>query len=386
MTQTKERDSNLDFLRIMAFLLLVCCHAADPFNASATYGAGEADPHFAFWGAIWGSMVRSCVPLFVMLSGALLLPRPGDTKPMEMKRFYARRIPRVVWPFLIWSVAYYLTPWILGLLGGGADSVLFFFPFAENTDQSLAQAVSRIAVMPYNFSYLAGHMWYIYMLVGMYLYMPIFSAWVRSATRGQKKFVLAMWLLASLLPYFSEYVSRYSFGTCDWNQFGLFYYFAGFNGYLLLGHYIYVYVAPRLNLGKGLLLAAIFVAGYAVTFFGFRYIQSLDSPTPQQTELFWTYNTPNVIMMSTVLFLLLRTVKPRGKKLCALLQNFTLCGFGIYMLHYFFVGPAYGLSTLMGVPVALRIPVSALIILFATWAVVAVLGRALGKWRRIVLG
>ena len=67
-----NRNSNLDLIRLFAFVLLVTCHTCDPFNAAATYGAGEPNPEFTRWGAVWGSVVRPCVPLFVMLTGALL--------------------------------------------------------------------------------------------------------------------------------------------------------------------------------------------------------------------------------------------------------------------------------------------------------------------------
>ena len=64
------------------------------------------------WGAIYGSVLRPCVPLFVMITGALLLPVKGDAS-----TFYKKRIPRVFYPFLIWLVLYNLFPWITGLLG-----------------------------------------------------------------------------------------------------------------------------------------------------------------------------------------------------------------------------------------------------------------------------
>lgn len=50
--------------------------------------------------------------------------------------------------------------------------------------------------------------------------------------------VLAAWGITTLLPYYYEYVSPYLWGSCSWNSFGMLYYFAGFNGYLLLGHYL----------------------------------------------------------------------------------------------------------------------------------------------------
>ncbi len=95
---TKERIVWCDVLRLFAFILLLGCHAADPFNAAATYGvSGETtSPECLAWGARWGSLVRSCVPLFVMLTGILSLP---VRQPLEA--FYRKRLPRVLWPFLI---------------------------------------------------------------------------------------------------------------------------------------------------------------------------------------------------------------------------------------------------------------------------------------------
>ena len=40
------------------------------------------------------------------------------------------------------------------------------------------------------------------------------------------------------IPYYREFVSPYIWGGCSWNEFSMLYYFAGFNGYLLLGHYL----------------------------------------------------------------------------------------------------------------------------------------------------
>ena len=49
-------------------------------------------------------------------------------------------------------------------------------------------------------------------------------------------FLLA-WGVTLLLPYYYQFVSPYLWGSCS-NSFGMLYAFAGFNGYLLLGHYL----------------------------------------------------------------------------------------------------------------------------------------------------
>lgn len=110
----------LDVVRLVAMFTVVCCHSADPFN----FYPGEPPANIAeikWWGAVYGSLLRPCVPLFVMITGALLLPVKGEVAP-----FYRKRIGRVFWPFLIWSVIYNLFPWITGLLGVAPEVILDF--------------------------------------------------------------------------------------------------------------------------------------------------------------------------------------------------------------------------------------------------------------------
>ena len=383
MNIDKSRLVWCDAVRLLAFVMLLCCHAADPFNAAATYAASAdaVDPELVSWGVIWGSLVRPCVPLFVMLTGVLSLPVRTP-----MGDFYKRRIPRVLYPFAIWSAVYYLTPWLTGVLGLERSVVTKLFCWAESDSQSLSDGLAHVARIPYAFSFIACHMWYIYMLIGLYLYLPIFSAWVECATRRQKEMVLLFWGVSILLPYFNEFVSRYAFGTCEWNPYGMFYYFAGFNGYMLLGHYVqqYVQISFKKTLCASLPLLAI---GFWITYSGFSYIMQLPEKTPEQIELFWTYNTPNVAMMSLACFLLMKHVNPCEKsRAAAWLANLTTCGFGIYMIHYYFVYLGYDLGQMLGIPSPLRIPSSAIIILACSWSIIALIKHLWPRRSTIFVG
>ena len=378
----KQRLVWCDALRLLAFFMLFSCHAADPFYASAASGATDSvDPELLSWAIRWGSLVRPCVPLFVMLTGVLSLPVS-----MQMEQFYKKRIPRVLFPFLIWSVIYYLTPWLTGVVGLDSSVVIKLFSWAETDSQALSDGLARVVRIPYTFCFIACHMWYIYMLIGLYLYIPIFSAWVERATKREKEIVLVLWGLSTLLPYFTEYVSHYSFGTCEWNSFGLFYYFAGFSGYMLLGHYIQHYV--KWSLTKTLAIAIPMLAGgFLITYYGYSYIMELPEKTLEQVELFWTYNTPNVAMMTAAFFLMICRVEiDPNSRIASWLANLTACGFGMYMVHYFFPCVGYDLGAWLHLPAALRIPFSALAILAISWAIVATLRRLLGRSAKYILG
>ena len=368
----------LDVVRFIAMFTVVCCHCTDPFNFYP--GTAPNIGEIKLWGAIYGSVLRPCVPLFVMITGALLLPVRGDAS-----TFYKKRIPRVFYPFLIWSVLYNLFPWITGLLGLNPQIILDFFPYAgeEVMQQSFSVSLEYILMIPFNFSILAVHMWYIYLLVGLYLYLPVFSAWVEKASERAKLMFLLAWGVTLLLPYYYQFVSNYLWGTCSWNSFGMLYAFAGFNGYLLLGHYL---KNLEWSLKKTLAIGIpMFAVGYAVTFLGFRHITALPEYTDEMLELFFTYCSLNVVMMTIPVFMLAKKVKVNSERMKKALANLTVCGFGIYMIHYFFTGPSVVLMRAINMPIGLQIPVAAILAFAVSWGLVWLIYRA-GKVAKYIVG
>ena len=368
----------LDVVRFIAMFTVVCCHCTDPFNFYP--GTAPNIGEIKLWGAIYGSVLRPCVPLFVMITGALLLPVRGDAS-----TFYKKRIPRVFYPFLIWSVLYNLFPWITGLLGLNPQIILDFFPYAgeEVMQQSFSVSLEYILMIPFNFSILAVHMWYIYLLIGLYLYLPVFSAWVEKASERAKLMFLLAWGVTLLLPYYYQFVSNYLWGTCSWNSFGMLYAFAGFNGYLLLGHYL---KNLEWSLKKTLAIGIpMFAAGYAVTFLGFRHITALPEYTDEMLELFFTYCSLNVVMMTIPVLMLAKKVKVNSERMKKALANLTVCGFGIYMIHYFFTGPSVVLMRAIDMPIGLQIPVAAILAFAVSWGLVWLIYRA-GKVAKYIVG
>ncbi|MCS2951753.1 acyltransferase [Bacteroides thetaiotaomicron] len=368
----------LDVVRFIAMFTVVCCHCTDPFNFYP--GTAPNIGEIKLWGAIYGSVLRPCVPLFVMITGALLLPVRSDAS-----TFYKKRIPRVFYPFLIWSVLYNLFPWITGLLGLNPQIILDFFPYAgeEVMQQSFSVSLEYILMIPFNFSILAVHMWYIYLLIGLYLYLPVFSAWVEKASERAKLMFLLAWGVTLLLPYYYQFVSNYLWGTCSWNSFGMLYAFAGFNGYLLLGHYL---KNLEWSLKKTLAIGIpMFAVGYAVTFLGFRHITALPEYTDEMLELFFTYCSLNVVMMTIPVFMLAKKVKVNSERMKKALANLTVCGFGIYMIHYFFTGPSVVLMRAINMPIGLQIPVAAILAFAVSWGLVWLIYRT-GKVAKYIVG
>ena len=183
--------------------------------------------------------------------------------------------------------------------------------------------------------------------------MPFFSAWIDKADRKMKQTYLWIWVISLFLPYMGEYISHYLYGT----------------------------------VGKTLLLSALlFAAGYSVTFTGFSAAAHNPAATESDMELFFTFCSPNVLCMTLAVFLALQKVVVSTPALIRSLANITKCGFGIYMVHYFPVGPAFLLIGNFNLPIPLQVPVMAILIFLCAWGFTALMYRLLGRKARWIMG
>lgn len=376
----------LDVVRCVAMIMVIGVHCIDPFYISPTM---RVIPEYTHWAAIYGSFLRPSVPLFVMMSGLLLLP----VRQQPLGGFYKKRIYRVLFPFLIWSVLYSLFPWFTGLLGLPKEIIGDFFCYTQGHEsQSLGDALRDVAMIPFNFSHKANHMWYIYLIIGLYLYMPFFSAWVERADDKTKRTYLLIWIVSLFIPYLREYIGGlvferdgYVFGTDTWNEFGMLYYFAGFSGYLLLGHY--VKKGTDWSVLKTFLICTfLFAVGYLITYTGFSTTAADPQATETEMELYFTFCSPNVLLMTLAVFLLLQKVVITNSFAVRALANMTKCGFGIYMVHYFIVGPFFLLIGPSKIPIPLQVPLMAVCIFLCSWAFTALMYRLMPNKARYIMG
>ena len=369
----------LDVLKLIAIFMVICVHCSDPFNVSPE---ARSNPDYNLWGSIYGSFLRPCVPLFVMITGILLLPVK-----LSMKEFYKKRLLRIAFPFVIWSILYNLFPWITGVLGLPKSIISDVFAYApSDASQTFGDALSNIVLIPVKFSTYTVPMWYLYMLTGLYLYMPILSSWVKSASYRQKQFILCAWAVTLFLPYAYSFYSSDILGMCAWNSFGTFYYFAGFSGYLLLGHFLFKELGEW-NWRKTFSVALpMFAVGYAATYIGFKSMTALPNCTEQELELFFLYCSPNVALMTVACFLIVKKVRVQSPKAISALTNISKCGLGIYMVHYFIVGFGYTIADSVGVPVSVRIPATATITFLICWGFVAFAYKMTPKYAKWIFG
>ena len=370
----KQRIIYLDFLKVIAIFLMVANHCVDNVTP-----AERALPWYNLWGSVYNSFTRPAIPLFMMVTGILLLPTQ-----MDMSSFYKKRVSRVLVPFLVWSVLYNLFPWFTGLLNCDPETIHIFFKWAD-TSQAFGDALRNILMIPFNFSAFAVQMWYVYLLIGIYLYIPVFSAWVEKSDKRSQRIFLAIWAVSLFVPYLRNYLTENLFGECSWNEFGLFYYFAGFSGYMLLGYHLVKYPLQMSKVSKYALAAITFAIGYAVTLIGFKNATAVEGQSEAMVELFFTFCSPNVALMTFAIFLIGKDLRFENKRVNRFISQFSICTFGIWMCHYFFVGPVFLLFKSCEMPVLLKVFLENILVLLASFALVYLV-RSTGTFGKKIMG
>ena len=322
MMETKERIAFIDYIRVVACLMVMLVHASENFYAADTSGlAGNmsmlATEQNRLWVAFYdGALGRVSVPLFMIVSAFLLVPmRQGLT----MTQFYRRRFLRILPPFVLFLLLYTFLP----LLWGG---------------MTWEQSQADLRLLPFNFPSLGGHLWFMYPLISLYLIIPVVSPWLERASARDERVFLYLFAFSTLIPWLHRFVSPELWGECFWNQFSMLWYCSGYLGYLVLAHYIRVHLAHwtrdrRLRVGT-----ACFVIGAAFTAWSFWWKgepgQLIETP---MLEWSWEFCTPNVLLATFGLFLLFTCIRRRQAPV--LIVTLSRLSFGMYLMHLFFLAP-----------------------------------------------
>ncbi|MDR3059557.1 MAG: acyltransferase [Prevotella sp.] len=363
-TMPKEHIAWVDLLRVTACFLVIVSHSCDPF-------VGQFDNnHYEFLtGAFIGSLVRPCVPLFVMMSGVLLLPIK-----MDMSTFYSKRAKRLLLPFIFWSL---MLPVLYFLYVNSGIKILSPNILTEN--YTIGLTLQKLYTFIFNFNYDTTPLWYVYMLIGLYLFMPIMSSWLKQASKKDIQWFLRIWIISMCLPYLQMLAPYLGYtgnngnmgilGICDWNEYGMFYYFSGFLGYLVLAYYLVQY--PLDWSWKRTLTAAIslFLIGYVITAGGFILTQEYFPGSYANFEIIWYFAGINVFLMTFSVFIVMQKINVKASPLLKKAAGLT---FGIYLCHFIIVQLGYDLIyPNIPVPAFLKILLISIfsfaISLFITW-------------------
>lgn len=289
----------LDAARVVSILAVVFLHVAATVVTSRDVGSPDW-----WYSNIYDSLVRWCVPVFIMISGALLL---GTDKREPVAAFYRKRMLRIFVPLVVWTAVF--------LFWQGERAT---FSLA---DLGLAAVVRRIASGKPHY-----HMWFLFMIVSLYLFTPFIRILVRHATRAE------LWLLVALL--FAVAALHEVFGAFVNRGVSLFvFWFLSYLPYYLCGHLI----ATSDRAMSTRVLLAVFGGSVLLTALGCYLLAGTRGI--EEGLYFYGYLSITVIPMSISLMWLLRTRSFDGVPGAAgttfrRLSELTL---GIYLVHPVFL-------------------------------------------------
>lgn len=345
----KERNLSLDILRVIAIVLVLWQHSSECYYIGPNVSlVKKAVPVVG----VFNSYSRACIALFVMISGYLLLPMKQTTG-----QFFRRRFTRVLFPWLFWCV-------------------MFAVYMAMKDNGGIKAVLNNIAHIPVNFGTDVGHLWYVYMLLGIYLLVPILSPWLRVCSKRELQFYISLWGITLCMPYLHQ-IWPQMWGECTWNPTPTLYYFTGFGGYFLLGHYMRRY-GPLDRWLSWLLL----VVGYGITATAFILYEP-HAHSAVDAEIPWDFCCINVAMMALGTFSLVSRIhiKAGGGIMKRLIVSASICSYGIYLCHIMVLNEMHHVADMVMQPMLARIAFTALSTFFISWLAVWLLAKLpKSKW------
>ena len=327
----KNRQVGFDLLKVISCISVIIIHmgayvlnntSVDTFN----YKLANS----------YAGVVHFCVGVFVMITGAFLLTR----KEISKEKLFKHYILRIGLIYIITSMIYKIFYYNLGNLRGiSLDIILGMFLRTITGTSHL-------------------HLWYLYMLLGLYLLYPVIYKLVTRFTRKELKYTLIILLfLSSILFSINEILGllRVDFRISIELKISIYVF------YLIAGFYLYKY---NLSKKKSIILISLIPISsiFTVVLSNMRAMQ-INSFSLN----FINYESINIVLSTLGMFYLFKLINRRVNfseimsKIICVLSKETL---GIYLIHLLVMDYIYkkGVINFSNVNNVILIPVYSIII------------------------
>lgn len=293
------RNYSLDLMRILAICAVVMTHCSASFLGNFPVFSREM-----IWGNIFDSLSRLGVPCFVMISGALFL---DERKEITLKGIFSRQIKDIFIITVVWAIIY-------SLVFNGLSALL------NHRALNLRKTISNMISGHY-------HMWYLYMIIGLYAATPFLKKFVCKENHN----MVLVFIIISLLTQFTlplvNMVCRLGLDVDIVSRFLRQFDTRFFNGnitYFLMGWYI-----VHVGIKQKWLTNIIYVCGFLslVTMIVYVHFTGDYDPAYSNTGML-------VFFYSVSVFLAVSNFKPAMKENAAhMLTGLSRLTFGAYIVH-----------------------------------------------------
>ena len=295
-----ERIAYADYLRVIGILGVMAVHLCGYYLSQT--------PLFSnlwYQGAVFFSITRSGVLLFILVSGMLLLNRSQSIDNLP------HRIKRVMIPFIFWLFMFFLKLVYV-------DHTIFV--------TSLTDFVYKFIDSVLNPGIVSIEFWYIYMIIGFYLALPVLYKWISNADDREIEYFLILWFVILVLNYFNTHIMLLEYVNL----------FSGYLGFFVLGYYLDKHNSKYTNsFTIGLIL---FIIGTLMLLF------SILIPTWTNGQLNMDYTgylnlAPSSVFKATGMFLMLKNLNferlfaSRTSSVNHFMMKFSEVTYGLYLTH-----------------------------------------------------
>ena len=286
-----------------------------------------------FWvGNILDSLSRIGVPLFLMISGALMLDKNYKCSTQKL----IKHIKKMIIFFIFWSEIYCIVSNII------ISTVINHQPFNK---------------VDFIVHFIQGHyhLWFIYLIIGLYLIVPLLRLWVKNENKKSIEYFL---ILSIIFTYIIQPIINIGMNFSDIfktiytiieNQLCL-KYIGGYTSYFILGYYIHNYDIKH---KRTVYILGIF--GLIITIFG-TYI--ISNSTQKAIQMYDNLSL-NVLLQSTAIFLFIRTKFINDKNHQNIfIDTISKNSLGIYAMHVLIINLTYTILQKIGLESAIiNIPI-----------------------------
>ena len=293
-----KRIFYLDVLRVIAILAVIMLHCSSNYVINYKLGSIQF-----LLGDFFNSLSRIGVPLFVMISGALML---DETKELPISKI-KNKIIKLVYLLAGWSFFYTSYIKVISPL---------FFTHKEVTIKSIL----------WHFLHGHYHLWYLYMLLGLYLLLPVLRLFVKIENKKYIYYIIALSVLFQFMPDIfmkNKYVSEF------FNQFDMDF-VKGYWIYFIVG-WIICRTGLKLQKIQKYFISMICFCSWIAMFFCFYFFNGFNIFSNKFILLF---------LYSTTLFITIKNLIEKYEyEIPISIKNTTShianLSFGIYLIHVF---------------------------------------------------
>lgn len=308
MNKKVNRYTELDICRSVAILLIIVNHALNTFYDVSNYQYWFSVSLFEKIFILTGyTLCRIGVPLFLMISGALILNKNLNSHDDIMK-FYLKNLFPLVVTVTLWNIIYYCFSIILYHGTFYLKELLYIVFFMKNS------------VMP--------HMWYMPMIIGIYIVLPFISIIVKNVKF--KSILIPLIFSISIyfiIPYLKNIFILLGFSATNIKTVIDTSFLGGVYGtYIILGYYLY----NKQILGK---IKSFYLIVSSLAFFLISGLMQMFYYYYHSHNIVY-YNFLGIILCSIGVFeIITRFKKVHNIKIKGIIEKISAFSLGLYFLH-----------------------------------------------------